>query len=97
MTEMPQEQRAVLEDFGVVKPTKYPKLDALLKEIVSRDGAVTRFTYDSRNGCAASVRLQGNSFDALNDDPTAAVAEAFIQALQAEPRQAGLFDEVVPA
>lgn len=89
--EMPSATREALETYGVVRATKYPKLDALLKELLARDGQITALTYSRRNGCVAEVRLQGNSFSAINDEPAAAVAEAFVQALAAEPRQGELF------
>ena len=87
--EMNETIRATLEDFGVVKPPKLPKLDVLVNEIRKRGGTV-QFNYTDR-GCTAQVGLSGNTFDAFHDSPGRAVAQAFSQALLAEPQQTQLF------
>lgn len=81
--------RSTLEDFGVIKPPKLPKLDTLINAIRERGGTVS-IDYQDR-GCNATVGLSGNAFDAFNDSPARAVAEAFTHALLSEPKQVSLF------
>ena len=81
--------RSTLEDFGVIKAPKLPSLDTRVKAIRERGGTVA-LDYQDR-GCTATVGLSGNTFDAFNDAPARAVAEAFTQALLAEPKQVSLF------
>lgn len=77
--------RDVLERFGVIKPAKLPALDKLCKSIRSHKGTV-ELTIGS-GVATASVRLSGNAFDGTGDTPDIAVADAFAQALLAEPGQ----------
>lgn len=81
--------RSTLEDFGVIKPPKLPRLDTLITAIRERGGTIS-LDYQDR-GCNATVGLSGNAFDAFNDSPARAVAEAFTHALLSEPKQVSLF------
>lgn len=87
--DMSQIIRATLEDFGVVKPPRLPKLEVLVNEVRRRSGTVALDYTDK--GAKATVGLSGNRFDAIADTPAKAVAEAFCQALLSEPAQVSLF------
>lgn len=88
--ELTEVQRMALEQFGILKTPKPPKVDALIKEIVKRKGEVTLKV--SVDGASANVALSGKGFDALSDDPCFAVSDALTQALLAEPQQISFFE-----
>lgn len=89
---LPDSIHETLQTYGVLAPAKPPKFDALLKALADRDGRINSFTWSREGGAAINVGLQGNGFDAVNDEPSLAFAEAFAQALEAAPRQLGFDD-----
>lgn len=91
------ELRAVLERHAIIEPAPTPDLASLIGAVRRMGGALTIRSLGDL-GYAATVEMDGGSFDAGDDHPALAVAQAFAQALTATfPAQTGLFDDERPA
>jgi hypothetical protein len=88
--ELTETQVLTLEQFGIIKTPKPPKLDVLVREIAKRHGRLT-LSVDGE-GAVASVGLTGAAFDAVSDNPSLAIVDALTQALIAEPQQISFFE-----
>jgi hypothetical protein len=91
------ELRAVLERHDIIEPATTPDLASLIGAVRRMGGSLTIRSLGDL-GYAATVEMDGGSFDAGDDHPALAVAQAFAQALTATfPTQSGLFDDERPA
>lgn len=90
---LPEPIRKTFEQFGVIKPAGWPKLDQLIKAITGR-----KYSYDlstSPDGTAtARVRAMGVTFTAIDGEPERALAKALNQALREHGKaQLDMFDD----
>lgn len=77
---LPGHIRKVFEQYGVIKPASWPKLDSLVKSITTR-----KFRYDIQTDqmgvVTARVFAQGNTYTAIDGEPERALAKAFHECL----------------
>lgn len=93
---LPAHIRKTFEQFGVIKPAAWPKLDTLVKAITGR-----KYRYDlqtSQDGTAtARVFAQGVTYTGVDGEPERALAHAFHQCLKEQgSNQLGMFEEDDP-
>lgn len=90
---LPPHIRKTFEQFGVIKPAAWPKLDTLVKAITGRKYRYDLHT-DQTGTCTARVMAQGETFTAIDAEPERALAIAFHDCLKATGSlQIGMFDE----
>jgi hypothetical protein len=90
---LPVHIRKVFEQFGVIKPAPWPKLDVLVKKITTR-----KYRYDIQTDhtglVTARVFAGDETFTAVDGEPERALARAFYDCLkETGSAQLGMFND----
>ena len=90
---LPRQIEKLFKQYGVIKPTGWPKLDGLLKQVAARKmRATVEVTRDG--GATARVFAGTREFTGSDTAPERALSRALAEALRATgPRQLALTDD----